>query len=100
MVVSCPCALVVSIPLSFFGGIGASSSIGVLVKGSNYLEALSNAEIVVCDKTGTLTEGIFKVQKIEAISISDEELLKYAAYAESFSNHPIALSLKDAYGKK
>ncbi len=100
LVVSCPCALVVSIPLSFFGGIGASSSIGVLVKGSNYLEALSNAEIVVCDKTGTLTEGIFKVQKIEAISISDEELLKYAAYAESFSNHPIALSLKDAYGKK
>ena len=100
LVVSCPCALVVSIPLSFFGGIGASSSIGVLVKGSNYLEALSNAEIVVCDKTGTLTEGIFKVQKIEAISISDEELLKYAAYAESFSNHPIALSLKEAYGKK
>lgn len=100
LVVSCPCALVVSIPLSFFGGIGASSSIGVLVKGSNYLEALSNAEIVVCDKTGTLTEGVFKVQKIEAISISDEELLKYAAYAESFSNHPIALSLKEAYGKK
>lgn len=100
LVVSCPCALVVSIPLSFFGGIGASSSIGVLVKGSNYLEALSNAEIVVCDKTGTLTEGVFKVQKIEAISISDEDLLKYAAYAESFSNHPIALSLKEAYGKK
>ncbi len=100
LVVSCPCALVVSIPLSFFGGIGASSSIGVLVKGSNYLEALSNAEIVVCDKTGTLTEGVFKVQKIETISISDEELLKYAAYAESFSNHPIALSLKEAYGKK
>lgn len=100
LVVSCPCALVVSIPLSFFGGIGASSSIGVLVKGSNYLEALSNTEIVVCDKTGTLTEGVFKVQKIEAISISNEELLKYAAYAEIFSNHPIALSLKEAYGKK
>lgn len=100
LVVSCPCALVVSIPLSFFGGIGASSSIGVLVKGSNYLEALSNIEIVVCDKTGTLTEGVFKVQKIEAISISNEELLKYAAYAEIFSNHPIALSLKEAYGKK
>ena len=100
LVVSCPCALVVSIPLSFFGGIGASSSIGVLVKGSNYLEALSNIEIVVCDKTGTLTEGVFKVQKVEAISISNEELLKYAAYAEIFSNHPIALSLKEAYGKK
>ena len=100
LVVSCPCALVVSIPLSFFGGIGASSSIGVLVKGSNYLEALSNIEIVVCDKTGTLTEGVFKVQKINAISMSDEELLKYAAYAESFSNHPIAMSLKEAYHKK
>ena len=100
LVVSCPCALVVSIPLSFFGGIGASSSVGVLVKGSNYLEALSNIEIVVCDKTGTLTEGVFKVQKINAISMSDEELLKYAAHAESFSNHPIAMSLKDAYHKK
>ena len=100
LVVSCPCALVVSIPLSFFGGIGASSSVGVLVKGSNYLEALSNIEIVVCDKTGTLTEGVFKVQKINAISMSDEELLKYAAHAESFSNHPIAMSLKEAYHKK
>ena len=100
LVVSCPCALVVSIPLSFFGGIGASSSVGVLVKGSNYLEALSNIEIVVCDKTGTLTEGVFKVQKINAVSMSDEELLKYAAYAESFSNHPIAMSLKEAYHKK
>lgn len=100
LVVSCPCALVVSIPLSFFGGIGASSSIGVLVKGSNYLEALSNTEIVVCDKTGTLTEGIFKVQSINPIGISDEELLKYASYAESFSNHPIALSLRNAYNKK
>lgn len=100
LVVSCPCALVVSIPLSFFGGIGASSSIGVLVKGSNYLEALSNVEIVVCDKTGTLTEGIFKVQNVNAIGMSDDELLKYASYAESFSNHPIALSLKEAYGKK
>ena len=100
LVVSCPCALVVSVPLSFFGGIGASSSVGVLIKGSNYLEALSNIEIVVCDKTGTLTEGVFKVQKINAISMSDEDLLKYAAYAESFSNHPIAMSLKDAYHKK
>ena len=100
LVVSCPCALVVSIPLSFFGGIGASSSIGVLVKGSNYLEALSKVKIVVCDKTGTLTEGVFKVQKMEGIGISNEELLKYASYAETFSNHPIAISLKEAYGKK
>ena len=99
LVVSCPCALVISIPLSFFGGIGASSKIGVLVKGSNYLEALANTEIVVCDKTGTLTEGIFKVQKIDAIGYSDEDLLRYTAYAENFSNHPIALSIKEAYGK-
>ena len=99
LVVSCPCALVISIPLSFFGGIGASSKIGVLVKGSNYLEALANTEIVVCDKTGTLTEGIFKVQKIDAIGYSDEDLLRYTAYAENFSNHPIALSIKESYGK-
>lgn len=100
LVVSCPCALVISIPLSFFGGIGAASKIGILIKGSNYLEALSNSEIVVCDKTGTLTEGIFKVQEIEAIGYSDNDLLKYAAYAENFSNHPISLSLKQAYGKE
>ena len=100
LVVSCPCALVISIPLSFFGGIGAASKIGVLVKGSNYLEALSNTEIVVCDKTGTLTEGVFKVQEINAIGYSDDDLLKYATYAESFSNHPISLSLKQAYGKE
>lgn len=100
LVVSCPCALVISIPLSFFGGIGASSNIGVLVKGSNYLEALSNIDIVVCDKTGTLTEGVFKVQEINAISISNDELLKIVSYAESFSNHPISISLRDAYGKK
>lgn len=100
LVVSCPCALVVSIPLSFFGGIGASSRIGVLVKGSNYLEALSKTEIIVCDKTGTLTEGEFKVQNINAIGISDEELLKYASYAESFSNHPISISIKNEYSKK
>ena len=99
LVVSCPCALVISIPLSFFGGIGASSKIGVLVKGSNYLEALANAEIVVCDKTGTLTEGIFKVQKVNAIDYSKEDLLKYTSYAENYSNHPIALSIKEAYGK-
>lgn len=100
LVVSCPCALVISIPLGFFGGIGASSKIGVLVKGSNYLETLSNIDIVVCDKTGTLTEGIFKVQEVNGIGISNEELLKMVAYAESFSNHPISISLKEAYGKK
>ncbi len=99
LVVSCPCALVISIPLSFFGGIGASSKIGVLVKGSNYLEALANTEIVVCDKTGTLTEGIFKVQKVNAIDYSKEYLLRYTSYAENYSNHPIALSIKEAYGK-
>lgn len=99
LVVSCPCALVISIPLSFFGGIGASSKIGVLVKGSNYLEALANTEIVVCDKTGTLTEGIFKVQKVDAVGYSREDLLRYTSYAENFSNHPIALSIKEAYGK-
>ena len=99
LVVSCPCALVISIPLSFFGGIGASSKIGVLIKGSNYLEALANTEIVVCDKTGTLTEGIFKVQKVNAIDYSKEDLLRYTSYAENYSNHPIALSIKEAYGK-
>ena len=99
LVVSCPCALVISIPLSFFGGIGASSKIGVLVKGSNYLEALANTEIVVCDKTGTLTEGIFKVQKVNAIDYSKEDLLRYTSYAENYSNHPIGLSIKEAYGK-
>ena len=99
LVVSCPCALVISIPLSFFGGIGASSKIGVLVKGSNYLEALANTEIVVCDKTGTLTEGIFKVQKVNATDYSKEDLLKYTSYAENYSNHPIGSSIKEAYGK-
>ncbi len=100
LVVSCPCALVISIPLSFFGGIGAASKMGVLIKGSNYLEALAGTEIVVCDKTGTLTEGVFKVQKIDSIGYSDDDLLRYATYAESFSNHPISLSLKQAYNKE
>ena len=100
LVVSCPCALVISIPLGFFGGIGGASKTGILVKGSNYLEALSNTEIVVFDKTGTLTEGVFEVQKVEANGISKEELLKYAAYAESNSNHPISLSLRKAYNKE
>lgn len=100
LVVSCPCALVISIPLSFFGGIGAASKIGALVKGSNYLEALSQTETIVCDKTGTLTEGAFKVGKIEAIGYSEAELLRYAAYAENHSNHPISISIKEAYNKK
>ena len=100
LVVSCPCALVISIPLSFFGGLGGASKMGILVKGSNYLEALAKLETVVFDKTGTLTEGVFEVQKIEAIGIKEEELLKYATYAESFSNHPISLSLKKAYSEK
>ena len=99
LVVSCPCALVISIPLGFFGGIGGASKLGVLVKGSNYLEALSKTEIVVFDKTGTLTEGVFEVQKVNSVDITKEDLIKCAAYAESFSNHPIANSLKKAYGK-
>lgn len=100
LVVSCPCALVISIPLSFFGGIGGASKMGILVKGSNYLEALSNTEIVVFDKTGTLTEGVFEVQKVEPIGISKDELLKMVAYAENYSNHPISKSVKKAYGKE
>ena len=99
LVVSCPCALVISIPLGFFGGIGASSKMGVLVKGSNYLEALAKTEVVVFDKTGTLTEGVFEVQKVEPVGISKEELIKLAAHAESYSNHPISMSLKRAYNK-
>ena len=100
LVVSCPCALVISIPLGFFGGIGGASKKGILVKGSNYLEALAQTEIVVFDKTGTLTEGIFEVQKIEAVDIEKEELLELAAYTENHSNHPISLSVKDAYKNK
>ena len=99
LVVSCPCALVISIPLSFFGGIGGASRSGILVKGSNYLEALAQAEIVVFDKTGTLTKGVFNVQEIHAEGITEEELLKFTACAESYSNHPISLSLKRAYDK-
>lgn len=97
LVVSCPCALVISIPLSFFGGIGGASKIGVLVKGSNYLEALSKVETVVFDKTGTLTKGVFEVQKIEAVGISEAELLKLSAYSEYYSNHPISKSIKKAF---
>ena len=100
LVVSCPCALVVSIPLSFFGGIGGASRKGILVKGSNYLEALAEAEIIVFDKTGTLTKGVFNVQEVHPEGVSKEELLELTAYAESYSNHPISSSLKQAYGKE
>ena len=100
LVVSCPCALVISIPLSFFGGIGGASKMGILIKGSNYIEQLAKTEIIVFDKTGTLTEGVFDVQKIEAIGINKEELLKIIAYAENYSNHPISQSVKRAYNKK
>jgi Cd2+/Zn2+-exporting ATPase len=100
LVVSCPCALVISIPLSFFGGIGGASRRGVLIKGSNYLEALARTEIMVFDKTGTLTKGVFKVQEVHSVGISEDELLEITAYAESYSNHPISLSLKQAYGKE
>ena len=100
LVISCPCALVISIPLSYFGGIGGASKIGVLVKGSNYLEALAYTETVVFDKTGTLTKGSFAVTEIHANGMEDEELLELAAYAEDYSNHPISLSIQKAYGKK
>ena len=100
LVVSCPCALVISVPLSFFGGIGGASKNGILVKGSNYLEAMAKTEVVVFDKTGTLTKGVFKVQKIHSENNQPEELLKLAAYAENYSNHPISLSLKEAYEKE
>jgi Cd2+/Zn2+-exporting ATPase len=101
LVISCPCALVISIPLGFFGGIGAASKNGILIKGSNYLEALCNAGTAVFDKTGTLTKGVFKVTSIEAQNgHTSEEVLKYAACAESFSNHPIALSILKAFGKE
>lgn len=100
LVISCPCALVISIPLSFFGGIGGASAQGVLVKGSNYLEALSETKYVVCDKTGTLTKGVFEVTHIEpAEGVSPDVLLEAAACAESYSGHPISRSLKEAYGK-
>lgn len=100
LVVSCPCALVISIPLSFFAGIGGASKMGILIKGSNYLENLSKVDTIVFDKTGTLTKGVFAVSKIEALGISKEELLKYATYAENYSTHPIALAIKRAYNTK
>ncbi len=100
LVVSCPCALVISIPLGFFGGIGGASKNGILIKGSNYLEALNNVDIIVFDKTGTLTKGVFKVTEVKTIAdVNQEALLEYAAYAECYSNHPIGLSMLNAYGK-
>ncbi|MDR0508526.1 MAG: cadmium-translocating P-type ATPase [Candidatus Methanoplasma sp.] len=100
LVISCPCALVISIPLAFFGGIGGASRMGILVKGGNYLEALAGVDTVVFDKTGTLTEGTFNVEKITPNGIGEEDLLKAAAYAEFHSNHPIAVSVREAYGKE
>ena len=100
LVVSCPCALVLSIPLSFFSGIGNSSKQGILIKGSNYLEALKNIDTVVFDKTGTLTKGVFKVTKVSPVGISEKELIEYAAYAEANSNHPIAKSILSYYKEK
>ncbi len=99
LVISCPCALVISIPLSFFGGIGGASKAGILVKGSNYLEALSETEIVVFDKTGTLTKGVFQVTAVHPDTLPESRLLELAALAESFSDHPISRSLRQAYGK-
>ncbi len=100
LVISCPCALVISIPLSFFAGIGGASKEGILVKGSNYLEALSEAKYIVFDKTGTLTKGVFEVAGIHDAVIPEDKLLEYAAYAESLSSHPISRSLCKAYGKE
>ena len=100
LVISCPCALVISVPLSFFGGIGGASKSGVLVKGSNYLEALAHTEIVVFDKTGTLTKGSFTVTEINTFDFDKEQLLELAAYAEDYSNHPISVSIKEAYAKE
>jgi len=100
LVISCPCALVVSIPLSFFAGIGAASKAGILIKGSNYLETLSKVKTIVFDKTGTLTQGVFEVNAIHHSKISNEQLIEYAALAESASSHPIAVSLRNAYEKE
>lgn len=99
LVISCPCALVISVPLSFFSGIGSASKNGILVKGGNYLEALAKSEIVVFDKTGTLTKGVFNVTSVHPVDISENQLLEITAYAECYSNHPISHSLKSEYGK-
>lgn len=100
LVISCPCALVISIPLSFFAGIGGASKVGILIKGSNYLETLSKSKIVMFDKTGTLTQGVFEVNGIHHSEMVNSKLLEYAALAESSSSHPISKSLKRAYGKE
>ncbi|MCD4925978.1 cadmium-translocating P-type ATPase, partial [Enterococcus faecalis] len=100
LVISCPCALVISVPLSFFGGIGGASKLGVLIKGSNYLEILANTETIVFDKTGTLTKGNFVVQNITSVVLPEEELLRLTATAEQLSTHPIAISIKESYGKE
>lgn len=100
LVISCPCALVISVPLSFFGGIGGASKRGILVKGGNYMEALAAVDTVIFDKTGTLTKGVFNVSSIHPREISEQELLAFAAYAESYSDHPISKSLKQAWGKE
>ena len=100
LVISCPCALVISVPLGFFGGIGAASKIGVLVKGSNYLEAVAEMTTIVFDKTGTLTKGEFKVTDVITENSSKEELIELAALGEGYSNHPIANSIREAYGKE
>ena len=100
LVVSCPCALVISVPLSFFGGIGGASKAGILIKGSNYLEALAQSDTIVWDKTGTLTRGEFAVEEINAVEMSEDTLLEFTAHAESYSSHPISLSLKESYGKE
>lgn len=100
LVISCPCALVISVPLGFFGGIGAASQIGVLVKGSNYLEAVAEMDTIVFDKTGTLTKGEFKVTGVQSEQLSKEELIELAALGEGYSNHPIANSIREAYGKE
>ena len=100
LVISCPCALVISIPLSFFAGIGGASKEGILVKGSNFLEALSRTKYVVFDKTGTLTRGVFEVNAVHHNEMEEKKLLEYAALAESASSHPISRSLQKAYGKE
>lgn len=100
LVISCPCALVISVPLSFFGGIGGASKAGILVKGSNYLELLAKVDTILMDKTGTLTKGTFQVTEVQSVSMENDLLLEYCAYAEYYSNHPIAQSIKNAYGNE
>lgn len=100
LVISCPCALVISVPLGFFGGIGGASKKGILIKGSNYLENLAKAQYAIFDKTGTITKGVFEIQKVVAVNVSEEELIKIAAHGEKFSNHPVAISIRKKYQEK